>query len=95
MHKPAVKTINWASPAMQKRAWSNAWLALLAVPLPENVLRKARTHIHALAHARMKALCVMHESVICSQAHQQVSGSLPHYCHMQHSARMQICSLAG
>ena len=40
--KPAGKPAKWANPILQKRAWSNAWLAFLAVPLPEAILRKVR-----------------------------------------------------
>ena len=40
--KAAGKPVKWANPILQKRAWSHAWLALLAVTLPEAILRKVR-----------------------------------------------------
>lgn len=30
----------WASAVLQRRAWSAAWLALLRMPLPQDILRK-------------------------------------------------------
>ncbi len=34
--------VRWASQALQRRAWSGAWLALLRMPLPDDVFRKVR-----------------------------------------------------
>jgi len=39
----AAKGVRWASAALQRRAWSGAWLAVLRVPLPDDIFRKARS----------------------------------------------------
>ena len=52
--KPGGKPTKWANPILQKRAWSNAWLALLALPLPEGILRKVTLPFpHCNAHASL------------------------------------------
>jgi len=38
----AARGMRWASAALQRRAWSGAWLAVLRAPLPEDIFRKAR-----------------------------------------------------
>lgn len=38
----SARAAKWASPVLQRRAWSNAWLALLRMPLPPDILRKVR-----------------------------------------------------
>ena len=35
------KAAKWASAVLQRRAWSKAWLALLRLPLPQDILKKA------------------------------------------------------
>lgn len=35
--------VRWASQALRRRAWSGAWLALLRMPLPDDVFRKVRS----------------------------------------------------
>lgn len=34
------KAAKWASAVLQRRAWSKAWLALLRLPLPQDILKK-------------------------------------------------------
>ena len=34
--------VRWACGALQRRAWSAAWLALLRMPLPDDIFRKVR-----------------------------------------------------
>ncbi len=50
------KPVKWASPILQKRAWSNAWLALLAVPLPEATLRKVSAGINDLSGVGLRKM---------------------------------------
>lgn len=40
------KPVKWANAVLQRRAWSNAWLALLHLPLPKDILRKASFTVH-------------------------------------------------
>ncbi len=35
-----IKTVKWANPVLLRRAWSKAWLALLRLPLPQDILKK-------------------------------------------------------
>ncbi len=69
--RPAGKPVKWANPILQKRAWSNAWLALLAVPLPEGILRKVNSLFHPAALAQPTSECT---PLIC--LHHPVSGTL-------------------
>ena len=36
------KAAKWASGGLQRRAWSTSWLALLRMPLPQDIMKKAR-----------------------------------------------------
>ncbi len=58
--RPAGKPVKWANPILQKRAWSNAWLALLAMPLPEGILRKVPLcAAHAKATSSQRTLMLL------------------------------------
>ena len=64
--KTTGKPVKWANPILQKRAWSDAWLALLALPLPEAILRKVRAgmnHLSGLCHRMMHNLSLKSQGV--------------------------------
>ena len=65
--RPAGKPVKWANPILLKRAWSNAWLALLAVPLPEGILRKVKSNFPSCSAgaATFKCLQITVMSWIC------------------------------
>ncbi|KAK9824409.1 hypothetical protein WJX72_010079 [[Myrmecia] bisecta] len=46
--KPAagVEAVGWMSPALQKKAFSAAWLSFLRMPLPEDIYRKVLVKLH-------------------------------------------------
>jgi hypothetical protein len=58
--KAAGRPVRWANPILQKRAWSNAWLALLAVTLPEAILRKVRAGMNHIYLDFASELCTIY-----------------------------------
>lgn len=50
-HERPVVVAKWANPKAQRRAFSDAWLAFLSLPLPDDIYKKvlSRVHSHVLS----------------------------------------------
>ncbi len=61
------KPVKWASHVLQRRAWSKAWLALLRLPLPQDILKKARMIFvfqDAMCLGKVVGICLQRAPVV-------------------------------